>query len=100
MGRRWKTNRKKKKSGLINKIHGCNKRPIKYVQDIPLTFALMNCQSLKFKLNSLEDNFKNNKKAFILTNETWFRQSDTQLKYLLRELEDGSNITCIRKEGN
>ena len=54
---------------------------MKYVQDIEMTCALMNCRSLKFKLKSLEENFKMNKNTFILTNETWFRKSDPQLKH-------------------
>ena len=61
---------------------------MKYVQDIELTFALMNCQSLKFKLNLLEENFKTNINVFILTNKMWFKRSDTQLKLMLGELED------------
>ena len=97
LGKRWKED-KKKKRGLINKTRGCKIRPQKYVRDIELTFALMNCQSLKFKLSSLEENFKTNKSAFILTNETWFKKNDSQLRFMLSDLEDRSNIACIRKD--
>ena len=71
---------------------------MKYVRDVKMTMALMNCQSLKFKLNSLEENFKMNKCSFILANETWFKRNDPQLKHKLAELEDRSSIACIRKD--
>ena len=71
------------------------KKTHKYVQDIQMTFALMNCQSLKFKLKSLEGNFRINKNLFILTNETWFKRAEPQLKFMLDDLDDRSSIACI-----
>ena len=87
-----------KQSGLLNKVHGCHRKAIKYVRDAELNFALLNCQSLKFKLDSLATNFEVNKNAFILTNETWFKKKDAQLKSHLERLEDRDDIYCIRKD--
>ena len=58
----------------------------------------MNCQSLKMKLKSLAENFKMNKTSFIITNETWFKARDRQLKTMLEELEDEYDIRAIRKD--
>ena len=63
-----------------------------------MNFSLMNCQSLKWKLPSLSENFKNNKCAFIIANETWFKRKDPQLKKLLDDLEDEFDIKAIRKD--
>ena len=61
---------------------------MKYVNDVKLNYILMNCLSLKMKLSSLAENFKTNKCSFIITNETWFRRGDSQLKKYLENLED------------
>ena len=63
-----------------------------------LNVVLMNCQSLKTKLSSLAENFKINKSSFILTNETWFRQKDPQLKKLLEDMENEHDVCALRKD--
>ena len=63
-----------------------------------MTFTIINCRSLKFKLRSLATNFVENKNSFILTNETWFKQRDPQLKQYLHEIEEEFDIKCIRKD--
>ena len=90
--------RRPKERSLINKTAGCMKRKAQRIRDIELNFQIMNCQSLKMKLGSLADNFIMNKCAFILTNETWFKKGDKQLKSMLTRLEDEHSISCIRKD--
>ena len=63
-----------------------------------MNFSIMNCRSLKFKLDSLSGSFTMNKSHFILTNETWFKPRDPQLKTYLSDLEDKYEIECIRKD--
>ena len=48
-----------------------------------MNFSVMNCQSLKFKLDSLAKNFEINESTFIITTETWFKRGDKQLKDML-----------------
>ena len=80
------------------KITGTNKKPKKNVRDVPLNFSIMNCRSLKHKLNSLAQSFIMNKSHFILTNETWFKPRDPQLEKYLLEMEDKYDMDCIRKD--
>ena len=63
-----------------------------------MNFAIMNAQSLKFKLDSLAENFQMNKNDFILTSETWFKHADKQLKMYLEKMEDKNELFCIRKD--
>ena len=93
MAGRRRANKRKKKTGLMNKVAGCNKQKNITVRDIQ-----MNCRSLKHKLKSLATNFTENKNSFILTNETWFKSRDPQLKSYLLNLEDKYDISCIRKD--
>ena len=71
---------------------------MKYIKEVRMNFILMNCQSLKNKLSSLSTNFKMNKSAFIITNETWFKQRDPQLRKMLENLEDEHDIKALRKD--
>ena len=68
------------------------------INDVTMNFALMNCQSLKMKLKPLAENFNTNKASFIITNETWFKCRDLQLKTLLANMEDKHDIKAIRKD--
>ena len=61
---------------------------------------LINCRSLKTKLNSLVTNFLTNKTTVALLNETWFQKRDTQLKCLLERVAQESNISIIRRDRN
>ena len=63
-----------------------------------MNFSIMNCRSLKNKLDSLSENFIMNKYHFILTNETWFKSRNPQLKQYLEKMEDKYDIGCIRKD--
>ena len=63
-----------------------------------MNFQIMNCRSLKTKLNSLAKNFNMNKLHFLMTNDTWFKSRDPQLKEQLQILEDRHEIHCIRKD--
>ena len=90
--------RRRINKGLTKKVTGTNKRPNRPVRDVPMNFSIMNCRSLKYKLNSLIDNFQMNKCNFISTNETWFKSHDPQLKKYLNDLEDEHDIRCIRKD--
>ena len=58
----------------------------------------MNCQSLKTKIKSLSENFKNNKNAVVICNETWFKTRDPQLKKILVDLEDEEEVVALRKD--
>ena len=58
----------------------------------------MNYRSLKHKLDSLAEHFTMNKSHFILTNETWFKNGDQQLKKYLENLQDKYDVACIRKD--
>ena len=61
------------RKGITNKIAGTNRQKKIEVCDIQLNFLLMNCQSLKLKLDSLAKNFNENKAAFIQTTEMLFK---------------------------
>ena len=93
-----KTPKAPRRRGLLKKVGGCNRRSTKYVRDIEMNFALMNCRSLKFKLDSMETSILLNKSCFTVATETWFKRLDKQLKEKLNNLEDRSNIVCIRKD--
>ena len=82
----------------IAKVTGTNKMPNKPVRDVIMNFAIMNCRSLKYKLDSLAENFNMNAFSFILTNETWFKRRDPQLKDYLMKINDKYDIDCIRKD--
>ena len=84
--------------GLLEKTQGCVKKLKRMIDDVTMNFALMNCQSLKLKLNSLADNFKTNKNSFITANETWFKSRDPQLNKKLVDLEDEHNMIVLRKD--
>lgn len=87
-----------RRRGILDKVQGCVKRPMKMIDDVIMNYALMNCQSLKMKLKSLASNFKMNKTCFIVTNETWFKKKDPQLKVMLEELDDENDIKVLRKD--
>ena len=86
------------RKGITNKIAGTNRQKKIEVCDIQLNFLLMNCQSLKLKLDSLAKNFNENKAAFIQTTEMLFKHRDPQLTSYLASMEDEFNIKCIRKD--
>ena len=83
---------------MTMKITGINKRVNKLIRDIPMNFGIMNCRSLKYKLESLAEHFTMNKHHFLLTNETWFKSRDPQLKQYLDKMDDKYDIECIRKD--
>lgn len=58
----------------------------------------MNCRSLKPKLDSLIENFLNNKCTVGLLTETWFNRRDSQLKKKLEEVSNQEKIRFIRKD--
>ena len=93
-----KNPKKKEENSLIYKIPGCIKRSPRLIKDVELNYQLMNCQSLKFKLNYLSENFMMNKSSFICTTEMWFKKGDKQLKEYLLRMEDEYSIHCIRKD--
>ena len=88
----------KRRNGITMKITGKNKRPNTSIRDVPMNFAIMNCRSLKYKLDSLAENFTQNKYHFILTNETWFKARDPRLKDYLDKMQDKYYIKCVRKD--
>ena len=94
-GAEEKEPKKRQENSLINKVPGCIKRPVRYIADVESNFQIMNCQSLKFKLRSLAENFNINKSTFILTSETWFKKSDKQLSSYLANIEDGSSLLRV-----
>ena len=87
-----------KRTGILNNVGGCNRRPTKYVRDVELNLSLINCRSLKFKLDSLAKNFEMNNSTLIMTTETWFKRADRQLKEMLIRMEDKNEIACVRKD--
>ena len=88
----------RRRKAILERVQGSIRRPTRYVKDVQLNYVLMNCQSLKNKLSSLAENFKINGSAFIVTNETWFKQKDPQLKKYLEDMEDKFSIKALRKD--
>ena len=59
---------------------------------------LINCRSLKPKLESLIENFKHNESNVAMLTETWFYKSDSQLKNRLLEIKNRDSVCLIRKD--
>ena len=70
------------------------------IKDITMNTALINCRSLKKKLDSLVMNFEMLVTTVALLNETWFHKGDKILKKKLEEVEMSSGIKVIRKDRN
>ena len=68
------------------------------INDIPLNLCLINCRSLKPKLNSLVECFKMNNLSVSLLNETWLYKSDTQAGHQLKQISQEHGIEVIRKD--
>ena len=88
--------RRKNKKNMT--VPGKTTRKPEMISDVPLNICLINCRSLKPKLNSLVESFKMNKLSFVLLNETWFYKSDPQTKNLLQEINREHGIQFIRKD--
>ena len=87
-----------RRRGILNRVQGCIKKPKRYIQDVKMNYTLMNCQSLKNKLDSLVTNFKMNGNVFLIANETWFKKKDPQLSEMLSKIEDRDDIYALRKD--
>ena len=65
-----------------------------------ISLCLINCRSLKPKLNSLIECFKMNNLSVSLLNETWLYKSDPQAKHLLKQISQDHKVEIIRKDRN
>ena len=70
------------------------------IKDVAMNSVLINCRSLKQKLNSLSTNFEMNKSMVALLTETWFTRNDKILKNRLNDFELEKNIAVIRRDRN
>ena len=73
------------------------KKP-RLINDVEFNTLLINCRSLKPKLKSLVANFEMNKTHVAMLTETWCYKSDSQLKKMLIDIEDESDICLLRKD--
>ena len=73
------------------------KKP-RLINDVEFNSLLINCRSLKPKLKSLVANFEMNKSHVAMLTETWCYKSDSQLKKMLADIEDKSDICLLRKD--
>ena len=81
-------------------VPGRTKRKPILIEDIPLNGCLINCRSVKPKLNFLSECFKINKLDVALLNETWLYKNDPQGRKLLLDLKNEHSIDFIRKDRN
>ena len=79
-------------------VPGKTTRTPEMINDVKLNMALINCRSVKPKLDSLAECFKMNKLSVALLNETWLYQSDPQAKKMLNDLLLEKKIAFIRKD--
>lgn len=79
-------------------VPGKTTRRPEMINDIKLNLALINCRSVKPKLNSLAECFNINKLSVALLNETWLYQLDPQAKKMLNDMLLEKKIAFIRKD--
>ena len=89
---------KRRKVSCPVTVPGKTRRKPLLIEDVPLNGALINCRSVKPKLNFLAECFKINVLSLAILNETWLYRSDPQAKKLLLDLKNEHNIDIIRKD--
>ena len=93
-------NQKREEAMKNTSVPGKTTRKPQFINDISLNMCLINCRSLKPKLNSLVECFKMNNLSVSLLNETWLYKSDSQAKHLLKQISLDHKIEIIRKDRN
>ena len=89
---------KRKREGRNMTVPGKTSRKQEQIHDVPFNACLINCRSLKPKINSLVQCFKMNNLTTALLNETWLYRSDPQVKKMLTSVTEEHGIRFIRKD--
>ena len=89
---------RRRKQKEVRTVPGRTTRRPEMIEDVPMNIALINCRSLKPKINSLKECFKMNKLAVSILNETWLYKNDSQAKKMFNSLLTEEKIAIIRKD--
>lgn len=71
-----------------------------YICDKELNCALINCRSLKPKMQSLIETFNMNSLTIALLNETWLYKSDKPVKKIITDMKNEHGYDLIRRDRN